>query len=369
MNLMACRTFVRVACRCSVLVAAIVAGIAPAGAQNKKRSWEVFLYFGSFFSNDIPKATQRGEVTTQRVAFDRINVLSFAPNGNTDLLIPNLGAVGGDGTSAGPNDPNYNYPFVTDSATQVFFNPPCNFLVLGQNVKRPTEFLDECDADIEARYKYNASGIQTNGSVEQDDMEFTLGLRTGYNITRHWEVELDLGFGKQRLNMTKNLVPLLTASVNDVNDPRAPQLAKFFQFTFANRDYAALFPSNEANREIPSVIASRLANDPNYNIPVFFPQRTDVGFIKPQGKTFDDVTEFINEVLQDPTAFRNRANQINMDVFTVTGRSTTTSTRRPIAASSPTYRPAQGAGSAGSIPRSRETIHPSWFTGAASVSS
>ncbi len=179
-------------------------------------------------------------------------------------------------------------------------------------------YFDECDGDQESRYIYNGSGITTNGAIQKDDSEFMLGLRGGYNITRHWEVEVDLGFGKQRLDLTQNLVPLLQASVSDLSDPRASALAKFYQFTWANDDYSSLVPTQGAPQEMPNVVASRIAKDPAFNIPAYFPIRpSDPNFIALAPETYADVTGFVNRVFQDPTAFRNRGNQINIDTFTL----------------------------------------------------
>jgi hypothetical protein len=305
----------------ALLTIFVVAGTAPALAQNKKNSWEVFIYFGGFFSNELPSATQSGQVQTYRVE----PLVTIDPNSIDEVYRPDLGLVGGDQTSAGPNDPNYSYPFFNPDAAGQFGNPPC----LG-NLARITDpndprvpYADECDDDMEAMWRYNANGIVTNGEVQRDDAEFTLGIRTGYNITRHWEVELDIGFGKQRLDLTQNLVPLLTLSTNDISNPNAAALAQFYQFTWANRDYGYLVPGLSATGtgEHPNVFASRIAPDPNYNIPLYFPNRpTDIpAYVPPDGETFEDVTGFINRAFQDPTAFRNRGNQINIDTFTLAG--------------------------------------------------
>jgi len=301
------------------LFAVFLGGTAPAWAQNKKNSWEVFLYFGGFFSNEVPSATQTGEVQTFRVEPS----LAVDPNNLDEVYRPNLGLIGGNLPINGPNDPNYNYPFFNDVFAQ-FGMAPC----LGQLSKpSPSDarapFDDECDTDLEALWRYNASGIVTNGEIQKDDAEFTLGIRAGYNITRHWEVEFDVGFGKQRLDLTQNLVPLLTVSTNDISNPNAAALAKFYQFTWANRDYLYLVPGLSATGtgEHPNVISSRIAPDPNYNIPLYFPDRPldNPAYIKPDGEVFDDVTGFINRALLDPTAFRNRGNQINIDTFTLAG--------------------------------------------------
>ncbi|HET6373096.1 MAG TPA: outer membrane beta-barrel protein, partial [Candidatus Polarisedimenticolia bacterium] len=53
------------------------------------------------------------------------------------------------------------------------------------------------------------------------------------------------------------------------------------------------------------------------SIPVYFPMSS----FDPNGphpaERYDDVTGFINRVFQDPTSFRNRGNQINIDQFTM----------------------------------------------------
>lgn len=304
------------------LFAVFLGGTAPAWAQNKKNSWEVFLYFGGFFSNEVPSAIQTGEVQNFRVEPN----LAIDPNDIEQVYRPNLGLIGGDDTSAGPNDPNYNWPFFHTGPEQVLGNLPCqgDFSKPGPTDPR-FPFDDECDTDQESLWRYNGSGIVTNGEIQKDDAEFTLGIRAGYNITRHWEVEFDVGFGKQRLDLTQNLIPLLTISTNDIAHESAAALAQFYQFTWANRDYDTLVPggSETGNGEHPNVISSRIApEDPTYNIPLYFPDRpvfVPQPYIKPAGEVFDDVTGFINRALQDPTAFRNRGNQINIDTFTLAG--------------------------------------------------
>ena len=306
----------------------------PAVAQPKKGSWEVFIYFGSFLENDVPSATQFGDVRTYRVApellslFAPFSVPATDPNNPDDVLRENLGRVGGQS----PNDPNY--PFVTPSGNQFFLtpcsgvgggNPPNHGLgALDPTGDPRAPYFDECDADQEARWLYNASGIETNGEVQRDTSEFMLGIRGGYNITRHWEVEVDIGFGKQRLDLTQNLDPLLTVSTNDIsNTELANKLARFYEFTWANFDYPSLYLTNavltQAIGEHPAVIASRKANDPAYTIPLYFPTQTQGSSTPVPGETFADVTGFVNRIFQDPTAWRNRGNQINIDQFTLTG--------------------------------------------------
>ena len=310
MNLASNRLFTRVASRTVVTLALLGLGVAPSLAQNKKHSWEVFLYFGSFYQTDIPSAKQYGNITTYRTD------PSFAldPNDLSQVFTPNMGKVGGDQSG----DPNY--PFNTGPNNQ-FQSAPCN------NDNGPLDpagdprapFYDECDNDQESRYIYNAKRITSNGEIQRDDSEFTLGIRGGYNFTRHWEFEFDMGFGKQRVDLTKNLIPLLHASVNDVNDPLANDLADFYQFTWANIDWASIVVDG-LNGEHPNVVASRRAADPNYNIPIYYPVFDPGGANqRAAGETFADVTGFVNRVFQDPTAFRNRGNQINIDTFTVSG--------------------------------------------------
>jgi len=309
------RFLARNARRFPIFAIVLLTGLAPAMAQNKKNSWEVFLYFGSFYKNEIPSATQTGDIRLYRTE----PAFALDPNDLSQVFTPNLGRVGGDQSG----DPNY--PFVTDEQTQFGSNPPCNGnnAPLDPNGDTRAPYFDECDNDQEERYLYNAQGIPTNGEVQTDDAEYTLGLRAGYNITRHWEVEFDIGFGKQRVNLTRNLIPLLKASINDLSDPRAQVLAEFYEFTWANLEYDDIVPLavNRRPGEHPNVVASRVAMDPNYNIPIYFPipQNSDPNTPPPPGETFDDVTGFVNRIFQDPTAFRNRGNQINIDNFTLTG--------------------------------------------------
>ena len=302
--------------RALVVTAGVLLCAAPAAAQNKKNSWEVFLYFGSYYSNQVPSAVQHGEVTTLRAE----PFYAFDPTDPNQIFIPNLGHVGGDNSG----DPNY--PLNTPPGSQ-YGNNPClnNNDPNDQRWLDALPWIDECDNDQEARWIYNAKNIQTNGEIQADDSEFSLGIRAGYNITRHFEVEFDLGFGKQRLDLTQNLNPLLEESVNvaDPNDPVARQLADFYQFTWANIDYWSLSPDHTAQQvgdigEHPYVVASRKAVDPTYDIPMYFPTRYDDSlWLLPKGETFDDVTGFVNRVFQNPTAWRNRGNQINIDDFTI----------------------------------------------------
>ena len=346
--------WVRVFGRVLALLLILAAGTAPSWAQNKKNSWEVFIYFGGFFSNEVPSATQSGEVQTYRVEPS----LAFAPWGDPnnldDVYRPDLGLVGGDQTSAGPNDPNYNYPFNTPALAQVFGNPPC----LG-DLSRPggpfdmvpgrAAYADECDDDLEALWKYNASGIVTNGEIQKDDTEFTLGIRTGYNITRHWEVEFDIGFGKQRLDLTQNLVPLLTLSTNDIANPSAQALADFYQFTWANRDYEYLVPPETAapgsiptssRAESPTIrtTTSRSTSRTGHSrARLTSRRRARRSMTSPASSTARCSTRRPSAtaaIRSTSTSSRSRP------------RSTTISTRRPTAASSPISPRGWGSGSA-----------------------
>ncbi len=297
------------------LVAALAAAALPARAQNKRSSWEIFIYFGGYFANDVPAARQFGEITTTRAE----PFAAFDPNDVDSYFIRNLGNVGGHSLTIDPSV----YPFQELPSSQFFGNTPCN------NSGRPPDdpsnprpgiipYFDECDNDQEARWRYNAGGrpIDTNGEIQRDDSEFALGIRAGYNFTRHWEIELDLGFGKQRLDLTQNLIPLLADPI-DLSDSRAAQLAKFYEFTWANVDYQSLL-STTGLGELPRVVASRPATDPNYTIPIYFPSNVgSPGTPVSAPETFDDVTDFVNRVFLDPTAFRNRGNQVNIDQFTV----------------------------------------------------
>lgn len=303
--------------RALVVTAGVLLWAAPVAAQNKKNSWEVFLYFGSYYNNQVPSARQFGEVTTVRAE----PLYAFDPNNPNLIYIPNLGNVGGDGTSDGIDDPNYDYPFNpnTSNPFDQYGNIPCSNTNDPNSVQwaAALPYLDECDNDQEARWIYNAKHIETNGEIQTDDSEFSLGIRAGYNITRHFEVEFDLGFGKQRLDLTQNLDPLLQQSVNDPNDPLAADLAQFYEFTWSNLDYWSIAPPTGLG-EHPNVVASRKAVDPLYNIPKYFPTRYDnTAYLLPEGETFDDVTGFVNRVFQNPTAWRNRGDQINIDAFTL----------------------------------------------------
>ncbi len=311
MNLASGRSMAGGASRAALVAVLVLAGAAPAMAQNKKNSWEVFIYFGGYFSNQVPSAKQFGDVTTYRL--DPVFTLGDLYN-PADVITPGLGKVGGD-----QSGDHTTYPFRVSPPSQ-FNAAPCNGSLqpLDPNGDSRAPYFDECDNDQESRWLYNGAGITTNGEIQTDDSEFTLGLRAGYNITRHWEVEFDIGFGKQRLDLTKNLDPLLTAQVNNVGDPRAKALADFYQFTWANVDLETLYPPGGVDGEHPRVIASRRANEPNYVIPIYYPTNSIDSTIYP-AETFADVTGFINRVFQDPTAFRNRGNQINIDQFTLSG--------------------------------------------------
>jgi len=321
MNLSSSRPFVRGTLRGFVAVTVLCFLAAPAMAQNKKNSWEVFLYFGSFYSNDIPSAKQFGNITTYRTD----PFFAVDPTNLAEVFTPNLGKVGGQN----PPDPNYPFDPVAGDPGNQFGSEPClgnNGPLVANDPREP--FYDECDNDQESRYLYNANGITTNGAIQRDDSEFTLGIRGGYNFTRHWEFEFDLGFGKQRVDLTKNLAPLLHASVDDVNDPLADDLADFYQFTWANIDYYSIVVDG-FNGEHPNVVASRRGANPTFDIPKYFPfiwvtdPNNPSGPKVPKqamaGETFQDVTGFVNRIFQDPTAFRNRGNQINIDTFAISG--------------------------------------------------
>ncbi|HKY32028.1 MAG TPA: hypothetical protein VJV23_05780 [Candidatus Polarisedimenticolia bacterium] len=317
MNLASSGIAARGLARLAAVATIVVMSGAPAMAQNKKNSWEVFIYFGGFFGHDLPSASQFGRVSTFRTEplFADPNFTLNPANDPTDVnqvFVPNSGLVGGDQSM----DPNY--PFNVMAGGQ-FGSDPCNGdagPLTGPGDDR-APYYDECDADQESVWIYNANRIVTNGEVQTDDSEFVLGIRGGYNITRHWEIEVDLGFGKQRLDLTQELIPLLTTPIMDITDPRARQLAQFYQFTWANVDYDSLVPQSPGIlQEHPNVVASRRANDPNYDIPIYYPTVSDTGgtvFREPE--TFADVTGFVNRVFNDPTAFRNRGNQINIDNF------------------------------------------------------
>jgi len=186
----------------------------------------------------------------------------------------------------------------------------------------PVAFNDECDDDMEARYVYNSRGIVTNRNVQVNASEFLLGMRVGYNFTRHWEAELDMGFTKQRLDMTQNLIPILQSPVSNPADPYFQRLADFYEFTWANRDYITLGfnPVSDPNDpniivrftglgEIPNVPQHRFSRNAAADIPAVLPMPSHAA------ETFPDVTAFVNRVLLNPGALRNRANQINTDVF------------------------------------------------------
>jgi hypothetical protein len=64
-------------------------------------------------------------------------------------------------------------------------------------------------------------------------------------------------------------------------------------------------------QEIPNVPHRRVSRNASADIPAILPEPNA------RAEHFEDVTDFINRVLLDPTAFRNRANQINIDIFSV----------------------------------------------------
>jgi len=291
---------------------ALAVSISPASAQNKKKAWEVYIYFGEYGSQTVPFAIQQGVVSTYRL--DPIAGARPDPNSPNDrfcLVCRNLGATG-------PGN-QYLGPIVSNSFSAV---EACNGVSDPAALDPNTPYLDECDDDLEAKYVYNAKGIITNRNVQVNASEFLLGSRVGYNFTRHWEVELDLGFAKQRLDMTKNLIPILREPVSNPADPFFQRLADFYEFTWANRDYIILgenpqFDSSDPNiiiafsglHEIPNVPQHRFSRNAGADIPALLPMSLA------KAETFPDVTAFVNRVLLNPGAFRNRANQINTDIF------------------------------------------------------
>lgn len=292
----------------------------PAQAQNRKKSWEIFIYFGQYGSQKVPSAIQTGEVQTYRLDPFRAQPDPGDPNQLFCEVCRNLGMTGPDAQFLGPlqNIGGSLQPTQIDPCALNSGSPTPAATMPG------TPYLDECDDDIEARYIYNAKGIKTNGEVQVDDSEFLLGARLGYNITNHWEVELDIGFAKQRMDMTRNLIPLLSEPVSNPADPYFNQLARFYEFTWANIDFPDLgyiprLDTADPNivltiggiMEIPNVPQRRFSKNPSANIPAVLPMPLLAS------ETFEDVTEFINRVFLDPAAIRNRANQINIDVFTV----------------------------------------------------
>jgi len=334
MNLRSRRSTAGNLIRLTTVCGLVFLSAASAWAQNRKNSWEVFLYFGGNYAHNIPSAVQTGRIQTYRVE----PVFAQIPSDPNQVYTPNLGLVGGHTLSSDPNSVNFpgNYPFQIGTNAGYTSNPPC----LGSNAPLgPADprapYYDECDNDQESLYVYNAGQRPTNGEIQTDESEFSLGLRAGYNITRHLEVEVDFGFGKQRVDLTKNRDPILGASINPVTDANAfaalglgmtlaearAILAEFYQFTWANVDYWTIVgsPSQSTRPEHPFVYANRPASDPNYNIPIYFgaPFCTSSCPAPPLGETFADVTGFVNRVLQDPTAFRNRGDQINIDNFTL----------------------------------------------------
>jgi len=301
--------------------AVVLISTSPASAQNRKRAWEIFIYFGEFAGQKVPSAVQQAVVNTYRLdpyyARDPNTRQDQAPDPNLYVceICRNLGQTGPGSIFLQP-DPNSSDP--SPRGVDV-----CPF---GSAASRDPNlpYFDECDDDMEARYKYNAHGIITNGEVQKNANEFLLGARVGYNITRHWEVELDLGFAKQRLDMTQNLIPFLSEPVTNPADPWFQRLADFFEFTWANRDfyylgYQPFLDPADPNvvidirgmKEIPNVAHHRFSRNPGADIPAVLPMPLA------KSETFQDVTDFINRIMLDPTAFRNRANQINIDVFSV----------------------------------------------------
>jgi len=301
-----------------VLFSVLALSVSPASAQNKKRSWEIFIYFGEYGGQTVPSAIQKGMVETYRLD----PTLSVSTDGNTNpntnfatrfcVVCRNLGATGPSDVYLGPDIQGQD-PF----PSTVRACPAGDPAALDPN----TPYLDECDNDMEARYVYNAHGIATNGEVQRRDAEFLLGGRLGYNVTRHWEVEFDVGFAKQRLDMTRNLLPLLNEPVPNPAAPWFDRLARFYEFTWANRDYlflgsdpkfdstSGLLTGFDGIHEIPNVPQHRRSRNAGADIPALLPMPLAAA------ETFEDVTAFVNRVLLNPTALRNRANQINIDIF------------------------------------------------------
>jgi hypothetical protein len=271
----------------SVTVPLTIAGllalsVSPARAQNRRKSWEIFIYFGEYGGQTVPSAIQSGVVKTYRLD-PQLAVLAD-PNDITSALCEICRNAGDTGpgsqfmipTSTGNQIPDpVEHCFVGGGPLPVAFDPT-------------SPFYDECDDDVEAVYKYNRQGIVTNGAVERNDREFLLGARFGYNITNHWEVELDLGFAKQRLDMTRNLIPLLQNTVSNPADPFFQQSAEFYEFTWANRDFLKLGyqPSFSAvnpgvllamdgMQEIPNVPHRRFSKNPGADIPAVLPMPPD----------------------------------------------------------------------------------------------
>lgn len=293
----------------------------PASAQNRRKSWEVFIYFGEYGGQRVPSVIQSGTVRTYRMD----PALSETAPLTGPLLDPNTGQPACvDCRNAGQTGPGSSFIGAFDPVNGNFNSVDICF---DKGVLLPVafdpNFLDECDNDVEAVYKYNAKGIVTNGSVERNDREFLLGARGGYNITAHWEAEMDIGFSKQRLDMTKNLIPLLQASVSNPADPYFKRQASFFEFTWANSDFLALgynptvdtttgiVQSVGGVQEIPNVPQHRYSKTNSADIPAVLPMPLVAS------EHFADVTAFVNRVFLNPTAFRNRANQINIDIFSL----------------------------------------------------
>jgi hypothetical protein len=124
--------------------------------------------------------------------------------------------------------------------------------------------------------------------------------------------------------MPRNLIPMLTEPVSNPADPYFRRLADFFVFTWANIDFVSLgykptFVQGDPNtvvgmagiQEIPNVPQRRWSRNPEGDIPAVLPMPLVAA------ETFEDVTEFINRIYLDPAAIRNRANQVNIDIFSV----------------------------------------------------
>ncbi|MBI3450474.1 MAG: outer membrane beta-barrel protein [Acidobacteria bacterium] len=328
MRIVRTRSLLALATSLGLAAALLVTSITPASAQNKKKAWEVYIYFGDYGSQTVPTAIQRGVVTTYRLDPTAAEYIIQDPNTTVRtvqcVICKNLGATG-------PND-QFLGPIASNTFTAVEACPR-NSGEANANLRNgdpnssdpfgpPVNFNDECDDDMEAKYVYNAKGIVTNHDVQVNASEFLLGMRFGYNFTRHWEAEMDLGFTKQRLDMTQNLIPILRTPVSNPADPYFQRLADFYEFTWANRDYITLGFNPVTDQadpniivrftglgEIPNVPQHRYSKNAAADIPAVLPMPSHAA------ETFPDVTAFVNRILLNPGALRNRANQINTNIF------------------------------------------------------
>jgi len=67
MRIVRSRSLLALATSLGLAAALLATSISPASAQNKKKSWEIYIYFGDYGSQSIPTAIQRGVVTTYRL--------------------------------------------------------------------------------------------------------------------------------------------------------------------------------------------------------------------------------------------------------------------------------------------------------------